>query len=166
MIFFNEKKLQKDWDNFCYRKLTLNVRILHFLTTLARLKNFLRGWLLVLGLKEGVVDCAIGCVKSEVILLYVHITTLARESSKISLLQHTYLLFAVFDELLQNLSTLSSVSSLLGFPFFRDFFNFQVMDLFSPGTFQSRHLQGVQVPSVPGPYIWSNFILSPLEVGH
>ena len=35
----------------------------------ARLKNFLRGWLLVLGLKEGLVECATVCVKSEVILL-------------------------------------------------------------------------------------------------
>ena len=36
----------------------------------ARLKNFLMGWLLVLGLKEGLVECAIVCVKSVVILLY------------------------------------------------------------------------------------------------
>ena len=34
----------------------------------ARLKNFLRGWLLVLGLKEGLVKCVTVCVKSEVIL--------------------------------------------------------------------------------------------------
>ena len=34
----------------------------------ARLNNFLRGWLLVLGLKEGLVECATVCVKSEVIL--------------------------------------------------------------------------------------------------
>ena len=34
----------------------------------ARLKNFLMGWLLVLGLKEGLVECATLCVKSEVIL--------------------------------------------------------------------------------------------------
>ena len=34
----------------------------------ARLKNFLRGWLLVLGLKECLVECATLCVKSEVIL--------------------------------------------------------------------------------------------------
>ena len=33
-----------------------------------RLKNFLRGWLLVLGLKEGLVECATVCVKSVVIL--------------------------------------------------------------------------------------------------
>ena len=43
-----------------------------FLTTFAqlsaRLKNFLMGWLLVLGLKEGLVECAIVCVKSVVIL--------------------------------------------------------------------------------------------------
>ena len=34
----------------------------------ARLKNFLVGWLLVLGLKEGLVGCATVCVKSWVIL--------------------------------------------------------------------------------------------------
>ena len=36
-----------------------------------RLKNFLRGWLLVLSLKEGLVECATVCVKSEVILTFV-----------------------------------------------------------------------------------------------
>ena len=35
----------------------------------SRLKNFLRGWLLVLDLKEGLVECATVCVKSVVILL-------------------------------------------------------------------------------------------------
>ena len=35
----------------------------------ARLKNFLRGWLLALGIKEDLVECATVCVKSEVILL-------------------------------------------------------------------------------------------------
>jgi hypothetical protein len=54
--------------------LTLKVRILPFLTTFtqltARLKNFIRSWLLVLGLKEGLVECATVCVKSEVILNY------------------------------------------------------------------------------------------------
>jgi hypothetical protein len=52
--------------------LTLKVRIWPFLTTFAqlseRLKNFLRGWLLVLGLKESLVECATVCVKSVVIL--------------------------------------------------------------------------------------------------
>ena len=56
--------------------MTLKVRILPFLTTFtqltARLKNFLRGWLLVLSLKEGLVECATVCVKSEVILLYMY----------------------------------------------------------------------------------------------
>ena len=33
-----------------------------------RLNNFLRGWLLVLGIKEGLVECATVCVKSVVIL--------------------------------------------------------------------------------------------------
>ena len=36
------------------------------------LKNFLRGWLLVLGLKECLVEWQILCVKSEVILTRVH----------------------------------------------------------------------------------------------
>ena len=54
----------------------MKVRILPFLTTFtqltARLKNFLRGWLLVLRLKEGLVECATVCVKSEVILIMIH----------------------------------------------------------------------------------------------
>ena len=54
--------------------MTLKVRILPFLTTFAqlsaRLKNFLGGWLLVLGLEEGFVECATVCVKSVVILMY------------------------------------------------------------------------------------------------
>ena len=44
----------------------------------ARLKNFLRGWLLVFGLKEDLVECATVCVKSVVILTYLpqlHIQT-------------------------------------------------------------------------------------------
>ena len=64
----------KDSDNFWRRKLTLKVRILPFLTTFTQLKawlkNFLRGSLLILGLKEGLVECATVCVKSEVILLH------------------------------------------------------------------------------------------------
>ena len=31
-------------------------------------ENFLMGWLLVLGLKEGVAECATVCIKSEVML--------------------------------------------------------------------------------------------------
>ena len=38
----------------------------------ARLKKFLMGWLLVLGLKECLVECATLCVKSEVMLLWDH----------------------------------------------------------------------------------------------
>ena len=42
--------------------MTLKVRLLHILMTFTqvtpRLKNFLVGWLLVLGLKEGLVECA------------------------------------------------------------------------------------------------------------
>ena len=78
IIFFNEFFFQKDSDIFWHRKLTLKVRILPFLTTFAqlsaRLKNFLGGWLLVLGIKEGLVECATVCVKSVVILTYISIT--------------------------------------------------------------------------------------------
>ena len=74
MIFFNEKNVKKDLDNFRHRKLNLKVRILQFLTTFtqltARHKNCLRGWLLVLGLKKGLVECEAVCVKSEVILTF------------------------------------------------------------------------------------------------
>ena len=56
--------------------MTLKVRIWPFLTTFAqlseRLKNFLRGWLLVLVIKEGLVKCATVCVKSVVILTRLH----------------------------------------------------------------------------------------------
>ena len=47
----------------------------------AKVKNFLRGWLLVLGLKEGLVECATVCVKSVVILLYFPRDTLIAEQS-------------------------------------------------------------------------------------
>ena len=77
IIFFYEKKIRKDSDNFWHRKLTLKVRILAFSTTFtqltARIKNFLVGWLLFWGLKEGLVECAIVCVKSWVILKYIKI---------------------------------------------------------------------------------------------
>jgi hypothetical protein len=60
----------------------LKVRILPFLTTFTqlteRLKNFLRSWLLVLSLKEGLVDCATVCVKSEVILMRLLLTKLQK----------------------------------------------------------------------------------------
>ena len=60
--------------------MALKVRILPFLTTFAQLsarlkKNFLGGWLLVLGLKEGLVECARVCVKS-VVILPVHISVI------------------------------------------------------------------------------------------
>ena len=51
-----------------------DVKFLMIFTQLtARLKNFLMGWLLVLGLKEGLVECATLCVKSEVILTRMHL---------------------------------------------------------------------------------------------
>ena len=52
-----------------------NYNFIQFLTTFAQLsarpKNVLRGWLLVLGLKEGLVECAAVCIKSVVILIFV-----------------------------------------------------------------------------------------------
>jgi hypothetical protein len=67
--------------------MTLKVRILPFLTTFAqlsaRLKNFLRGWLLVLGIKEGLVKCATVSVKSVVILEYNNIAVYVHVSLKI-----------------------------------------------------------------------------------
>ena len=63
--------MKKKLERFGYF-LTLKVRILPFVTTFtqltARLKNFLMGWLLVLSLKECLVECATVCVKSVVIL--------------------------------------------------------------------------------------------------
>ena len=41
----------------------------------ARLKNFSMGWLLILGLKEGLVECATVCLKNEVILLHLICTS-------------------------------------------------------------------------------------------
>ena len=73
IILFNEWKLERFGLTCLHRKLTLKVRILSFLTTFTQLtcnlKNFLRGWLLVLGLKEGLVKCATVCVKSGVMLM-------------------------------------------------------------------------------------------------
>ena len=46
---------------------------------MARLKNFLMSWLLVLGQKKGLLKCAAACVKSEVI------TTLTKSRIPISL---------------------------------------------------------------------------------
>ena len=47
-----------------------NFAILTTFTQLTtRLKIFLMGWLLAFGIKEGLVECATECVKSEVILM-------------------------------------------------------------------------------------------------
>ena len=56
---------------------TLFVIDIQFLTTFTQLnarlkKNFSWGWLLVLGLKECLVECATLCVKSEVILAHMY----------------------------------------------------------------------------------------------
>ena len=54
----------------------MKVRILAFSTTFTQLtssiKNFLEDWLLSWGLKGGLVECAIVCVKSWVILKYIY----------------------------------------------------------------------------------------------
>ena len=66
-----KKNLERFWYFLTY-KIDFESQILPFLTTFtqltARPKYFLRGWLLVLSLKEGLVECATVCVKSEVIL--------------------------------------------------------------------------------------------------
>ena len=68
--------------------MTLKVRILPFLTTFvqlsARLKNFLGGWLLVLGIKEGLVECATVCVKSVVILNSMKVVKRSRRPDVVS----------------------------------------------------------------------------------
>ena len=65
-LYSTMKKNQTDLDDFESQ----NFEIFDIFTQLTtRLKNFLRGWLLILGLKEGLVECATVCVKSEVILL-------------------------------------------------------------------------------------------------
>ena len=40
----------------------------------SRLMEFLMGWLVVLGLKKCLVECATVCIKSEVILMYLYDT--------------------------------------------------------------------------------------------
>ena len=51
------------FENFNF-KTTVFPILTTFTQLTARLENFLRGWLLVLGLKEGLVECATVCVKS------------------------------------------------------------------------------------------------------
>ena len=114
--------------------MTLKVRILPDLTIFtqltARLKNFFRSWLLVLSLKEGLVECATVCVKSEVILagmaaclalfkLCTHATTLfelqQQQKSKQNFFGISSLVFS--HRLMQRLHILISNSS-DGFPNF------------------------------------------------
>jgi hypothetical protein len=62
----------------------------------ARLKNFLRGWLLDLGLKEGFVECATVCVKSVVILLFFYIDGLCFKfaiNHKKNVAKHAHLVY-------------------------------------------------------------------------
>ena len=66
-----------------------------FIQLIERLKSFLRDWLLVLGLKKCLVECATLCVKSEVILLFMAETGfkvfsrgVPKESSTIGPLEH------------------------------------------------------------------------------
>ena len=67
--FFNEKKFRKIWIIFEIENWLWKSEFCHFWTTftqlIARLKNFLRGWLLVLGLKGSLEKCETVCVKSE-----------------------------------------------------------------------------------------------------
>ena len=60
------------FDNFNFWT-THDVQLLTTFTQLTEeLKNSLRVWLLVLGIKEGLVECATECVKSEVILVHLY----------------------------------------------------------------------------------------------
>ena len=80
MMKKKERKIQILFD---IKKLTLNVRILQYLATFTqlteRLQNFLRVWLLVLGLKEGLIKCATVCVKSQDILVSMYLSWLLAE---------------------------------------------------------------------------------------
>ena len=58
----------------------------------SRLKNFLSGWLLVLGLKEGLIKCATVCVKSEVILMYLHWIQIPKYIVSLSIINYNQIL--------------------------------------------------------------------------
>ena len=62
----------------------------------SRLKNFLMGWLLVLGLKEDLVECATLWVKSEVILACVSETEIVRPIALLAGYRFFQLTFFVF----------------------------------------------------------------------
>ena len=49
-----------------------------FVQPTSRRMEFLMGWLLVLGLKKGLLECATACIKSEIILKYIRIIDLVR----------------------------------------------------------------------------------------
>ena len=71
------------FENFNFQTTLFSQMKSNFLTTFtqltARLKNFLRGWLLVLGLKEGQVKCAMVCVERGHILLIKHVDSFRRD---------------------------------------------------------------------------------------
>ena len=84
----------------------MKVRILQFLTSFtqltAKLKSFLMGWLLVLGLKEGLFECATVCIKSEVcsrcrnvnapsVLTFHDFISIFPDQNKASLFHHLFL---------------------------------------------------------------------------
>ena len=99
--------------------MTLKVRILQFLNTFTqltdRLKNFLMGWLLVLGLKERLLECATVCVKSEVILIHkLNNSTLHHMIPERSILVNLTFLHSL--EILRSSSALLSLT-LYGTPF-------------------------------------------------
>ena len=123
MCFYNDilqwNFFFKDSDHFWHRKLTLKVRILQFLNTFTqltdRLKNFLMGWLLVLGLKERLLECATVCVKSEVILIHkLNNSTLHHMIPERSILVNLTFLHSL--EILRSSSALLSLT-LYGTPF-------------------------------------------------
>jgi hypothetical protein len=113
-------KKNRNLDNFWHRKLTLKVRILPFLTTFtqltASLNFFLRDWLLILGLNEGLVEWATVCVKSGVILtesneqfdifkLITGFCPIYKKDRKISQFNKNYMKYALSRHLPQVCST-------------------------------------------------------------
>ena len=60
----------------------------------ARLKNFLNSWLLVLGLKECLVECATSCAKSEVILLWLTDSRMSASDTDLSVTNNVFFLKA------------------------------------------------------------------------
>ena len=68
--FYRKIRIIFDIENWLWKSAFCNFWQLLLNWPTARLKNFLRGWLLVLSLKKGLVECAKVSIKSEVILQF------------------------------------------------------------------------------------------------